>query len=70
MSERKAAQLSNYLSDCEKQIIRYATENLEIKMYDEEIKNDISVMKKDFENRTNIMQAIVDGKDGEKEVLR
>jgi len=39
-------------------------------MADEEIKNEIGVMRKDFENRVNTMQAIVDGKDGEMDALK
>jgi hypothetical protein len=39
-------------------------------MKDDDIMNDIAVMRKDFDNRINIMQAIVDGKDGEKESMR
>lgn len=39
-------------------------------MKDEDIMNDISVMRKDFDNRINIMQAIVDSKDGERDAMR
>lgn len=34
------------------------------------MKNDIAVMKKDFENRVKSMQTIIAGKDGERDKMR
>lgn len=53
--ERKIQQLDSYIKECEKQIIKYTSDNLQMKMNNERIEEEISVMKKDYENKISLL---------------
>jgi hypothetical protein len=68
--DRKVNQLQQYIGDCEKQIIKLSSDNLEIKMNEEATRSNVGAIQKNYENRIERLNEQLTEKEQQVEIVR